>query len=89
VANKTVTVVQNAKEQHTLAKCMAATMDCQRSLSICKVQKCDREALHTTLVLLQVGLDVVIFGYLLSRPEIGLHKKVNLWTLKNKQSGSI
>ena len=55
MANKTVTVVQNVKEQDTLAKCMAATMDCQKSLSICKSLKCDREALHTTKILLASG----------------------------------
>jgi hypothetical protein len=28
-------------------------------------------------------------GSKLSRPEIGLHKKVNLWTLKSKPSTNI
>ena len=32
---------------------------------------------------LQAWQDVVNFGCSLSRPEIGLHKKVNLWILKN------
>jgi hypothetical protein len=31
-----------------------------------------------------VGLDIEAISSGMSRPEIGLHKKVNLWTLKNK-----
>ena len=31
-----------------------------------------------------LGLDEQSSVIVMSRPEIGLHKKVNLWTLKNK-----
>jgi hypothetical protein len=41
------------------------------------------------LGLLQGWLDIGAMVILLSRPEIGLHKKVNLWTLKNKPSMNI
>ena len=37
----------------------------------------------------QLGLDVEAIISSVSRPEIGLHKKVNLWTLKNKPSVNI
>jgi hypothetical protein len=45
--------------------------------------------LPLTLVLPIVGLDIGAISSGMSRPEIGLHKKVNLWTLKNKPSMNI
>jgi hypothetical protein len=32
-----------------------------------------------------LGFCLLTCTFILSRPEIGLHKKVNLWTLKNKR----
>jgi hypothetical protein len=37
----------------------------------------------------QLGHDVEAIIGSVSRPEIGLHQKVNLWTLNNKPSTSI